>query len=495
MTKIRNTDLLIITGIFLLSFSARLYAFFNISVINPDGVIYINQAKAILNNDWKLAKDCGYDFISLYHLLIPFSYKIFGDWVIAAKSISFFWGSITVIPLYFILKKFFKTSTAFLASLAFSVNPFFVSYSVQLVKDPIFWFFALVGIYFFIASLKKENQTYFLLFSSLSFLIASLARFEILIYFIGSIIYISFFEDKKGKKILFFSLPIIFLGVIIISNMFVLRDQYYVWKLYFMPRVQHFFNDFFDALLKPDILVRSIIALKLEVYKVIKVLNPLLAPFFVIGILNIKKETKKDRHLWYFILIAFFSAIALFLFYIKVEILSPRYAAFIILPSYIFFCFGIENIMNSLKPRGFSERKAIGLLCFYILTSVVIFQSNFIPKKTDKIMYKEIGEYIAAIEKNKTSLIMASDARIMFYANLYADEIICGNQLIGYGDLIKMDYQGMVIFLKNNNIEYFLWDKKSWINADYDFLKTSEPKHFREIKHWDEGQWILYWVL
>lgn len=495
MVKIKNTDLLIIIGIFLLSFSARLYAFFNTSVINPDGVLYINQAKAILNNDWKLAKNCGYDFISLYHLLIPIFYRIFGDWVIAAKSISFFWGSITVIPFYFILRKFFKTSTAFLASLAFSINPFFVSYSVKLVKDPIFWFFALIGIYFFIASLKKENKIYFLLFSSLSFLIAGLARFEILIYFIGSIVYISFFEDKKSKKILFFSLPIIFLSVIILSNTFILINQYYVWKLYFMPRAQHFFNDFFDALLKPDILARSIIALKLEVYNMVKVLNPLLAPLFVIGILNIKKETKKDRHFWYFILIAFFSAIALFLFYMKVEILSPRYTVFIILPSYIFLCFGIENVMNFLKPRGFSEKKAIGLICFYILISVVIFQSNFIPKKTDNIVYKKIGEYIAEIEGNKTSLIMASDARIMLYANLYADEIICGNQLIKYDDLIKMDYQEMVAFLKNNNIKYFLWDEKSWKNAGYDFLKTSEPKHFREIKHWDEEQLILYWVL
>src|SRR4030042_4277700 len=107
MMKIKNTDLLIIIGIFLLSFAARLYAFFNTSVINPDGVLYINQAKAILNNDWKLAKNCGYDFISLYHLLIPIFYRIFGDWVIAAKSNFIFLGFNYCYSLLFHSQEFF----------------------------------------------------------------------------------------------------------------------------------------------------------------------------------------------------------------------------------------------------------------------------------------------------------------------------------------------------------------------------------------------------
>ena len=69
--KNKNHDLIFISGLILIAFVLRLYAFFNTPVINHDGVLYINQARAIMNNDWGLAKQCGYDFISLYHLLIP----------------------------------------------------------------------------------------------------------------------------------------------------------------------------------------------------------------------------------------------------------------------------------------------------------------------------------------------------------------------------------------------------------------------------------------
>ena len=96
--KKNNNDVAFIFGLLLIAFVLRLYAFFNTSVINHDGVLYINQARAIVNNDWGLAKQCGYDFISLYHLLIPPSYKIFGDWILAAKAISFVFGTWQLSP-------------------------------------------------------------------------------------------------------------------------------------------------------------------------------------------------------------------------------------------------------------------------------------------------------------------------------------------------------------------------------------------------------------
>jgi 4-amino-4-deoxy-L-arabinose transferase-like glycosyltransferase len=494
--KNKNRDLLFVSGLLLIAFVLRLYAFFNTPVINHDGVLYINQARAIVNNDWGLAKQCGYDFISLYHLLIPPFYKIFGDWILAAQSISFIFGTCAVVPFYFTIRHFFPSRTSFIASLAFAVNPFFVSYSIELVKDPIFWFFALLGIFFFIAGLKREKKLYFLLFSTLSFLIAGFARFEILIYFIGSLLFIILFEEKKTKKILLFSAPILVLIVLInVLNAYLLKETLYLWTLYFLPRTHRFFNDIIGSLFTPDILDKSFAALKLLLYRMVKVLYVPFIPLFLISFVNFRKDMKRDRYLWYFILLSLLSLIALYFFYIKIRVLSPRYTVFFILPSFVFICFGIEKVMFFLSKRGLQEKTVFLLICLYIMTSVLVTPSVFLPRTTDKGVYKRAGEYIAALEGNSTTLVMSPDSRIMFYANLHSPVIECGNQLMKYDRLLAMKYDDLVSALKGNRIDYFVWEAKAWKNAGYAFPQAVQAKDFRELKRWEDGQLILYRVL
>jgi len=492
----KNHDLIFISGLILIAFVLRLYAFFNTPVINHDGVLYINQARAIMNNDWGLAKQCGYDFISLYHMLIPAAYRVFGDWILAAQSISFLFGTCAVIPFYFILRHFFQPRVSFVAGLAFAVNPFFVSYSVDLVKDPIFWFFALLGIFFFITALKKDKKLYLLLFSNISFLIAGFARFEILIYFIGSILFIVLYEDKKTKKILIFMAPIILLAILVnVMNAYLLKETLYMWTLYFLPRTHRFFSDITDSLLNPGILEKSLLALKLLFFRMSKVLYVPFIPVFLISFLNIRKDLKRDRYFRYFIVLSLLSLIALYLFYVKIQVLSPRYTVFFILPAFIFISFGIEKITLFFVKRGVNEKYALMLICLYIMTSVLASPSTLVTRTTDKIVYKTAGEYIAKIENNRNTIIMAPDTRIMFYANLTSPVIECSNQLMKYEDLVQMKYEDLVSTLRSDRIKYFIWEAKEWKNAGYDFPKAARAKDFSEIKQWKEEHLILYRVL
>jgi len=495
--KIKNNDLFIITGIVLLSLAFRLYAFLNTSVINSDGVYYINQARALFNNDWDMAKNCGFDFISLYHLLIPLFYRLLGDWIYAGQSISILFGTISVIPFYFTLRRFFSLSTSMTAGLAFAVNPFFISYSVELVKDPIFWFFALLGIYFLIFAVKKD-KLHLLPFSSAAFLLAGFARFEVLIYFAGSIIYILLFEEKKLKKLLFFTMPAIVLVALgIVLNVFFPQEKLNLWTLYFLPRTQHFFHYYFESLMNPDILIKSVAVLKLFIYRTAKVIYLPYLPIFLIGLFSMKSELGREKRFRYFILLSFISIIALYFFYMKIQVLSPRYAVFFILPAYIFICFGIERIVQLGTKKGIRERSIILFICLYIIFAVVVSPDNVLPRKSEKVIYKTAGEYIAKIENNRSTIIMAPDTRIMFYANLNSPVIECGNKLMKYDALIKMNYQDMAHFLKSNNVEYFLWEAKAWEGAGYDFLTAIDPAQFRELMRWDSehGRLILFKVM
>jgi 4-amino-4-deoxy-L-arabinose transferase-like glycosyltransferase len=485
----RNSELLTVTGLLMFSLGIRLYAFLNTPLINPDGAKYINQAKALLENNWVLARSCGYDFLSLYHLLIPVSYGVFGDWIFAAQSISLFFGTISVIPLYLTLRQFFRQSTAVMACLAFSINPFFVSYSVELVKDPICWFFALLGIFFFASAIKHEKRTSLLLFSSVSFLIAALARLEILSYFLGSVMYILFYGKKKFREIILFTLPVFILAcLVMLSQTLLFKEGQNFWTFYFLPRVQAFFKDFGDSIFKPGALGQSIVWLQLLAQKTAKVLYLPFVPFSLIGFLEAKKGIGRDGHFRYLILLSLLSVIVLYFFYIKTDVFSPRYTVSFVLPGFIFFCFGFERISLFFQGRGIREKNIFLFAGGYTLIAVLLFPSNLIPVSPDKIIYKRIGEYIAERERNQKTLVAAPDNRVIFYANLHASDIECRYLLIRYDTLLPMHYTDMVSVLKTHQVKYFLWEEKAWKNARYDFLTFAGQDQFKEVMRWNPGQ-------
>ncbi len=170
--------------VLILGFLIRLYVFAHTYVINPDGIFYIYQAKAISNGMWDDATSCGFSFVSIYpFLIIPF-YEMFNEWVIAAKATSLFFGTFTIIPLYFLMKRFLTKELTIITTLVFAFNPVFVERSVDVIKEPIFWFFAVLGLYLFVRAIDKDKGRIFIL-SSLSFCLGSLARIESMVLFFG----------------------------------------------------------------------------------------------------------------------------------------------------------------------------------------------------------------------------------------------------------------------------------------------------------------------
>ena len=99
--------------VILLGFAIRLFCFQYTYIVNPDGVLYIHQARAIYYGLWDSVLGCSLGFLSNYSILIVGFYKIFGDWVVAAKSVSFIFGSVTLILLYLLLGRFFNNNITF----------------------------------------------------------------------------------------------------------------------------------------------------------------------------------------------------------------------------------------------------------------------------------------------------------------------------------------------------------------------------------------------
>ena len=144
--------------IFLFAFSIRAFACQYTYVINPDGVFYIHQARAIYYGLWGDLTNCQISFVSNYPFFIAGTYALLRDWIAAAKAVSLIFGATTLIPLYLLLRRFLARDISRLSILAFALIPVFVSQSADIVRDPVSWFFITLGLYFFVKS--NDNQRY-----------------------------------------------------------------------------------------------------------------------------------------------------------------------------------------------------------------------------------------------------------------------------------------------------------------------------------------------
>lgn len=487
-------EYLLLSVVTALAFLVRFYVFEFTYAINKDGILYINQAKALLTGNWELALNCGYEFISLYHILIPVLYRALGDWILAAKSISLFFGTIAIIPFYLIARQFCSRSPAVLASLAFSLNPFFVSNSVALIKDPIFWFFSLLGIFFCIAAFNSRDKDYFLIFAGISFLIGSLARFEILVYYAGSVLFLLTERDKRLKKIMFLTGPLFLSSIIMFSGLYIYDKDLNVWAIYFQPRIQLFFYGLSDSMFGTDFLRKTVHGLGLIVSSLSKVSYWPFLPFLAAGLYRYRNGLSNNKNLSYFVLLSCLSIIALYFFYLKIEVLSSRYAALIILPLLVFIGTGIKHAVDLLTKRGFKEKNIVLTISLYLLTAGLI--PNIDSERADKLVYRTIGEYISEHENYRSTKVVAADPRVMFYANLNSSEIICSD-VISYDQLRALTYTELVAKLKNEGIAYFLWEEDAWQTAAYNFLDVTKKENFTEITRLDHDnkRLILFKVL
>jgi len=68
----------------------RFIAWKNSIIIDPDGTLYIHQAKAIYFHQWNSLTNCGLNYIANYPFFVAACYYITPNWEVCARSISFF---------------------------------------------------------------------------------------------------------------------------------------------------------------------------------------------------------------------------------------------------------------------------------------------------------------------------------------------------------------------------------------------------------------------
>lgn len=508
--------------VIILGFVLRLFAYQYTYVINNDGTIYIHQARAIYYGLWSVVNSCTVNYLSPYPILIAATYGIIGDWVASAKTVSIFFGTITLIPLYLLTKRFLKEEISILVTLIFALTPVFVTVSTYGARDPLFWFFSILGFYFFIGQIGKGNS-WGLFLSSISFILATLSRIEAILYpIVSCLCLITAKDEQKFKRLTFFLIPPLLLSLLLLGQMVVnpsginwhrLKEipsrlltsltQYQEVRLHLKELIIHppagIPSGFFDN-------ARTLfwfIALGTVMNNTVEAFFYPFFLIFIIGLIGsgIWKRIREEQDVRYFAILAASAVVASYVYIFAYWEIENRYFVLLVLPSFIFLGFGLKRILHFLRSRFLlKEHLVLPLLVLLIMGSVL--PKDLKSREADKLVFKEIGETIARREGNNREievLVLGNSGRwISLYANLHFPGASCPDKYWDYEKIVGNSYEQFIQNLRSRGIGYVVWEEKRWPPHSFDFIELLNSKDFTRLGDWshpDTGRIILFKLL
>jgi 4-amino-4-deoxy-L-arabinose transferase-like glycosyltransferase len=462
-----------------LGFLLRLYSFLGTPVINADATYYVQQAKAIHYGFHDRILSC-YGYLSNYPILIALAYKIFGDWVIAAKGVSLLFGTITLVPLYWLVRRFFDEKISAVALLVFAVCPPFVEASREVIRGPVYWFFAVLGLCLFVLQIEKRKDSYLFL-SSLSFILAAWARAEATLFILVSAAFLLLMkQDGRCRRFLSFLLPVFLVSLCAIVLCLVWRyDVTEVLGLHrVMARVTGVIDSYqslrqnlgslvdqtpagFSPYFFPK--VRNliwVIALAALLAQIIEAFFPPFFVLFLLGLLGATNRIGKDRRLAYLSLL---SAAALMLLYVQILYnwaMSSRFVALFLFPAFVFMGLGVDKMVCFFNKRLRTKHASVYRIVWLLVLLVALPKNLGSHDRVDKVVFKEIGEFISTYKGHEGEISIAGTFKelrlVHFYAHINDLKAPCFNQRSIFDERKKMTLRG----LRDKGFDYFIWQTK-----------------------------------
>lgn len=146
-----------------------------IGSVCPDGTLYIRLAQAIQAGDYR----AGFEEMSVntYPVILALLNQAGLDWETAGKFWGVLLGSLTVLPLWGLVRRQFDERVALVAGLLYAFHPRLIESSPELTRDPTFWFVLTLAIWL---AWRAVTEVRWLFFASagLAFGLAFLTRFE-----------------------------------------------------------------------------------------------------------------------------------------------------------------------------------------------------------------------------------------------------------------------------------------------------------------------------
>jgi len=489
--------------VILLGIVIRLFACEYTYIINSDGLLYIHQARALYYNSLDNLYNCGLNYLSIYPRFISLFYLFTGDFLSAAITVSALFGCLTLIPVYFLSRRFFSIQISSLVTLIFALLPIFVGRSADVLRGPLGWFFLAWGILLFVQFVDSKKWQYLIL-CLICFALATLSRIEAVVSFPSAMLALFLISHNRIK--VFYSIVGVLVGIVIIGFCFQVFAGISIWKLYRFDEVS---SKFIEPYKQYNVLREKLHELRkennymeLEDHFIVNarhqvhfvaigtVLNnaceAFFYPFFLLFILGIGpalRKLKDDPRLWFFLIMPVLGLSVVFVHLVQHWMIEYRYFAIIILSSSVFAGFGIIKAKDLLIHKDRMKPKH-AIIWIFIFIFAFGLGKNLKSREKDKYIFRLMGETIAAIEPldppySVFSLQKSTNCeKVHFYANRYHEGVLCPRQTTNFIQESDGTYASLVNLFIENNMQYFLWEKRLWPEDWFDFNKSFTKNDF-----------------
>ena len=452
-------------------------------VINPDGVVYIAAAQQFASGDFR-AGLATYP-MPAYSLLILLVHFFIRDWIIAALTINIVMSVSILIPLYLLTKNLFDQRAAFWACVAFALSPLPNHWSVEVIRGPSFMCFFAWAAYFGHRAIQTGKLSLFSL-AALFAMLSAAFRVEGLLFFPCSILFLIGLILRRANdriaRIKGICILVAFPLGIAATLFLVLGSN---WASYsrlseLIQRVQSLlslrfldnykliheqlntlgggsYGNSFTEIARRYLQTIYLIGL-LELF--IKVLFP---AYLIPLVLGFKHSELRNRGF-----ILFLSGCYLMFIYLYLISMNNVNDRFVFVPTSLLYPWigvGMDRLYAFFKR----SRKpfVLGVILLLIFLCAPIYRSVRVLWKQDDVV-KIAGKWLAEVPEFKGKKMIATDARIPFYADRRSG-------YIRYGD--SHSHHGIEGVALSNNVDIVIIRKSIK-------RKNSIPElqHFKRVK-------------
>jgi 4-amino-4-deoxy-L-arabinose transferase-like glycosyltransferase len=159
----------------LLCLIPRVVMALRIPSVCPDGVLYIKLAQALEAGDWRSGlRDMS---LNIYPIILMVLHRLGLNWELAAGLWGVTVSSLVVLPLWGWVRRQFDDRVALVACLLYAVNPKFIEWSPEVMRDPTFWLLFMLAIYWMWRAVTEVRYAFFIA-GGAAITLASLTRIE-----------------------------------------------------------------------------------------------------------------------------------------------------------------------------------------------------------------------------------------------------------------------------------------------------------------------------
>ena len=165
----------LLVGLVLLCLAPRVGMALRIPSVCPDGVLYIQAAKALEAGDFREAfREMS---LNIYPAILMLLHRTGLDWEFGAALWGVVISSLVVLPLWGWARRQFDDRVALAACLLYAVQPKFIEWSPEVMRDQTFWFLFMLSIYWLWRAVVEVHLGYFIA-AGAGVTLASLTRTE-----------------------------------------------------------------------------------------------------------------------------------------------------------------------------------------------------------------------------------------------------------------------------------------------------------------------------